>query len=242
MISKIIHYCWFGQGEMSPLHLACIESWKKYLPEYEVIKWDESNCPKNEFIEYHLKENNWAFVSDYVRLHALYEIGGIYLDTDIEVLKSFDNLLENNAFVAYEEDGRINNAVSGSIKGNIFFEDCMDYMIRRFDEKLSYDISPVVTTSVFESKSYDVKVFESQFFYPYNPYDESKDIKILMYCMVTEDTYAIHHWAKSWTQDTGKKDADYKGTGLCNMLNGICAKVSGLLYKFRRSIFDKPAS
>jgi len=207
MIPKKIHYCWFGKGDISPMNLACIESWSKYLPEYEIVKWDENNCPQNDFVKYHLKEKNWAFVSDYVRLYALFENGGVYFDTDIEVIKPFDDLLQHNAFVAFESKGRINNAVSGSIKGHLFFKDCMEYMIGRFNEKQDYHISPVVTTSVLKSGGYDdVKVFDSTYFYPYNPYDDAKKIKIFMHFMVTDDTYAIHHWAKSWELKKPKFD------------------------------------
>ena len=198
MIPKKIHYCWFGQGDLSPMNLACIDSWTKHLPEYELVKWDESNCPQNSFISHHLKEQNWAFVSDYVRLHALFEHGGLYFDTDIEVIKSFDDLLDDSAFVAFESDGRVNNAVSGSTKGHAFFKDCMNYMVKRFDDEQSYHISPDVTTNVMKTGDYDVTVFSSKYFYPYNPYDEANEIKIFMYRMVTSDTHAIHHWAKSW--------------------------------------------
>jgi mannosyltransferase OCH1-like enzyme len=198
MIPKIIHYCWFGPNKVPPMNQACIQSWADILGDYEVIKWDESNCPKNEYIEYHLKEGNWAFVSDYVRLYALYNFGGIYLDTDIEVVKPFDALLSNKGFLAYEDEKLINNAVSGGMKFDVFFNDCMKYMENRHKNGEDIQISPVVTTTVLNSADYDITVYDRVYFYPYNPYDDKQEIKNLMFNMVTADTYAIHHWAKSW--------------------------------------------
>lgn len=201
MIPKVIHYCWFGNNDISPLSMRCIETWKKYLPDYKIILWNEENCPRNEFIDYHLKKENWAFVSDYVRLYALYNHGGIYLDTDVEIVKNFDFLLSKKAFVAYEDQNLINNAICGTQKDNIFFYDCMNYINERHDKKLYYHISPIVTTAVLKEKKYDIEILPSEYFYPYNPYDKSRSIKIFMMNMITENTYAIHHWAKSWHSD-----------------------------------------
>jgi mannosyltransferase OCH1-like enzyme len=218
MIPKKIHYCWFGESEMPALQKACIETWKQHLADYELIKWDETNSPKNDYIAYHLREGNWAFVSDYVRLHAIYTEGGIYLDTDFEVLKPFEQLLETNGFVAYQDDVLINNAIAGGTKGNPYFKDCMEYMVNRFEQNDTYHISPIVSTNVFQSKKYDVKVYDKEVFYPYNPYDTSRKIKILMINMITENTYAIHHWAKSWEIDSAKENT---GTGICIFLKRI---------------------
>ena len=218
MILKKIHYCWFGGSEMPHLNEACLKTWK-ILEGYEIKRWDETNCPMNAFVQYHLEQKNWAFVSDYVRLYALYTEGGIYLDTDFEVLKPFDLLLDNEGFVAYEAEERINNAIAGSIVGNVFFKDCMEYMLRRFEENQTYQISPVVTTNVMRSKNYAITVYDSEYFYPYNPYDSSKNIKTLMISMITENTYAIHHWAKSWESVSDTKNE--QGTGLCVLAKKI---------------------
>lgn len=198
MIPRTIHYCWFGPNPLPALNQACLDTWKKHLDGYEIKVWNEENAPKNDFIRYHLEKENWAFVSDYVRLHALYEEGGIYLDTDFEVLCPFDDLLEYPAFVAYESSIMISNAVAGSEKKHPFFKACMVYMEKRHRLKEDFQTSPEVTTHVYRSGSYDVKVLSSETFYPYNPYDARKPVKILMAHMITEKTYAIHHWAKSW--------------------------------------------
>ena len=200
MIPKKIHYCWFGQGDMPLLNKACLGTWSEPLKEYEIKRWDESNCPRNDFINFHLEQKNWAFVSDYVRLFALYTEGGIYLDTDFEVLKSFDPLLRNAGFIGLEAEDRMNNAIAGSIEGEPFFKDCMDYIMKRFESGLDYHISPLVTTNVYNSKVYDITVYPAEFFYPYNPYDLDRGIKVLMQNMLVENTHAIHHWAKSWSE------------------------------------------
>jgi len=223
MIPKVIHYCWFGGNEMPPLNQACLKTWK-ILEEYEIKRWDETNCPMNPFIQYHLEQKNWAFVSDYVRLYALYTEGGIYIDTDFEVLKTFDDLLQDSGFIAWESESHITNGIAGSVKEYKFFQDCMDYMLERFEKGLDYHISPVVTTNVFNTGEYDIKVYDKEYFYPYNPYDKSRAVKILMYSMINNNTYAIHHWAKSWEIE----ELEHKGTGICVFAKRILSLFSPL--------------
>jgi len=230
MIPKKIHYCWFGGSELPPLAKECVNSWKKNLPDYELIRWDEKNAPINAFVRHHLRKGNWAFVSDYVRLYVLYNHGGVYLDTDVEVIKTLDSLLDNTGFVAYEDKVHITNGVAGSVKGNEFFNECMKYMLKRYDNNENYHVSPIVTTNVLKAADYEIKIFDSHYFYPYNPYDISKEIKIFMYEMIKEDTYAIHHWAKSWTLEEPVKS--HSGTGICTLLNKLCSRISNKLRKF----------
>lgn len=104
MIPRIIHYCWFGRGPMPELALKCIESWHKYLPDYEYKLWNEDNFDinSNQFVSEAYEAKKYAFVSDYVRLFAVYNEGGIYMDTDVEVLKSYDNLLHLSGFIGFD--------------------------------------------------------------------------------------------------------------------------------------------
>ena len=104
MIPKKIHYCWFGRGEMPPLALKCIESWHKYMPNYEYKLWNEDNfnIGANQYVKEAYESKKYAFVTDYVRLYALYTEGGIYMDTDVEVLKPYDDLLDLPGFTGYE--------------------------------------------------------------------------------------------------------------------------------------------
>lgn len=107
MIPKIIHYCWVGDAPKSPSVLYCIESWRKYCPDYEIREWNEENYDffKNKYMRQAYEAKKWGFVPDYARLDIVYQFGGIYLDTDVEIIKSFDELLEKKAFMGFENTG-----------------------------------------------------------------------------------------------------------------------------------------
>ena len=109
MIPKKIHYCWFGRGEKSKLAQKCIASWRKYCPDYEIIEWNEDNfdLDYNGYTRYCYDHKKWAFLSDFVRLVVVAEYGGIYFDTDVELLKSPDALLNFEAFYGFENDRNI---------------------------------------------------------------------------------------------------------------------------------------
>ena len=104
VIPKIIHYCWFGGNELSELAKKCISSWRKYCPDYEIIEWNESNFDINlcQYVREAYKEKKWAFVSDYARFWILYNFGGIYMDTDVELIKSIDDLVEYGSYMGCE--------------------------------------------------------------------------------------------------------------------------------------------
>lgn len=109
MIPKKIHYCWFGRGEKPKLAKKCIASWKKYCPDYEIIEWNEDTFDPdyNAYTHWCHDNRKWAFLSDYVRLVVVAEYGGIYFDTDVELLKRPDELLECGAFYGFENDSNI---------------------------------------------------------------------------------------------------------------------------------------
>lgn len=112
MIPQTIHYCWFGGNEKPEKAKICIASWKKYCPEYEIIEWNEENfppqdCPKYVRDAYDAKK--YAFVTDFVRLKVLYDRGGFYMDTDVELLKSLDPFLENAGVIGFENDEFVNS-------------------------------------------------------------------------------------------------------------------------------------
>lgn len=198
MIPKIIHYCWFGPKEQSQLVKQCIETWKVFFPEWRFILWNESNSPLHHpFVSKALKDKKYAFVADYVRCHALYEYGGVYLDTDVEVLKSFDDLLGYDIFLGSEciKSNNYNCAVVGSIKGEKFFLEMLNY----YDSAKEYIPIPIIASSILEKIEHgNYGLFSYEYFYPFNPYDPSQEKKILMYKDVSEKTYAIHHWEFSW--------------------------------------------
>lgn len=126
-IPKIIHYCWFG-GKPLPADLqACVDSWNK-LEGYQVIRWDESNCSfdENDFVKKTYAEKQLGFIGDYYRLKAVYEYGGIYMDTDVKVNKSFDSLLKYPAFLNFIFDCSVGSAIIGAEKGNPLIKALLD--------------------------------------------------------------------------------------------------------------------
>lgn len=134
MIPKIIHYCWFGRGDYPPLVKRCIRSWKRAMPDYEFRLWNEDNFDINgiPYMKKCYEMRKWAFISDYVRLHALYNEGGIYLDTDVVALKSFDSLLDCKAFWGIEAIAEENyvfpeSGVFGAEKGFHVLAEIMNY-------------------------------------------------------------------------------------------------------------------
>lgn len=126
-IPKIIHYCWFGGREMPVEYMNYINHWKEILPDYEFKRWDESSCDlnSNKFVQLAYQKKKWAFVSDYFRLKALYEYGGIYLDTDVELYKNFDELLKYKFFCGYIWNCLIGTAVLGAEKGSFVIQNIM---------------------------------------------------------------------------------------------------------------------
>ena len=116
MIPKKIHYCWFGKNPLPEQTKQYIETWKKYCHDYEIIEWNEDNFDinQNQYCKEAYEAKKWAFVSDYVRLKVLYDNGGIYMDTDIEVIKPLDDLLQYNWFAGFEAEDRIQTGVIGA--------------------------------------------------------------------------------------------------------------------------------
>lgn len=130
MIPKIIHYCWFGGKPLPDLAKKCISSWKKYCPDYEIIEWNETNFDLyyNDYVKEAYESKKWAFITDVVRLYALVNFGGIYMDTDVEVLKSLDEFLDNEAFSGFEAKDRIPTGIMASEKGSAIMSELLsDY-------------------------------------------------------------------------------------------------------------------
>lgn len=199
MIPKVIHYCWFGKGDIPPLSERCLESWRQKLPDFEVKRWDESNAPLDvPFVRDMLKQKKWAFASDYVRLYALFNEGGIYFDTDIEAVQDMSPILNTECFVGYESEGRVTTGVAGAEKGAQYIRMCMDLMETRHNKGLEYWIAPEIASSVFKAAPDLAVAYPAHYFYPFNPYDTSVATDILMFSDIKPDTYAIHHWNHAW--------------------------------------------
>lgn len=129
MIPKKIHYCWFGRGKKPALAQKCIASWKKYMPDYEIIEWNEDNFDMdyNDYVRYCYENKRWAFLSDYVRLIVVCQYGGVYFDTDVEVIAPIDKFLENEAFYAFESDNYVNTGLGfGAEKNHITIQKMME--------------------------------------------------------------------------------------------------------------------
>lgn len=206
MIPKLIHYIWLGNNPLPPTIEKCIDSWKKYLPDYEIKCWNESNLNIDDPVfSKILKAKKWAFASDIARLHVLYEHGGIYLDTDMEIIKSLNSLLNTELFIGLEDKRHIAAGIIGCVPNNKFIKDSLDAVTA----SLATDTIPIpqVITKVYELKkahyNFEHEIYDKEYFYPYNPY--ASDIKILFYSDITEKTYAIHHWGHSWKMGLAAK-------------------------------------
>lgn len=206
MIPKVIHYCWFGGKPLPQEVKKCIKSWKRYAPDFEIIQWNESNFDVNlhPFVKSAFECSAWAFVSDYARLKIVYDYGGIYLDTDVELLKSIDDLLENKFFIGTQQGGYPTTGLGfGAEKGNRTVSD----MLKEYDSLIYVDsVKKKVTCPLLNSKviyelgySYtdsiwkknDVTVYPNRYFDPIAQGDTQ--------CLLCEETYSIHHYAGSWT-------------------------------------------
>ena len=213
MIPKTIHYIWFGEKQKPDKVLECIESWKKYCPDYTIIEWNESNydISQSQFAYEAMLEGKWAFVSDYARLDIIYKHGGIYLDTDVELLKSLDPLMSDKAFMGFEDGKSVSSGLGfGSVKGFHLIKEMRDlYDGIRFkldDGTLNTVACPVYTTEFLTQKGLiqdntqqtidGMVIYPSEYFSPKMPgYSKLK---------LTDNTYSIHHYDMSWVDNPSK--------------------------------------
>lgn len=206
MIPKKIHYCWFGWGEKPKKAKKCIASWKKHCPDYEIIEWNEDNFPadKYPYAVYCLENKKYAFLSDFVRLVAVYENGGLYFDTDVELIRSPDALLRYDAFYGFENDKFVNTGEGfGAVKGQETVKKMLElYLALEPDENGAYPIigCPKLNTEALLSFGLEqngkeqtvggAKILPADYF---NPYDDPTGKLNL-----TENTVGIHWYSKSW--------------------------------------------
>lgn len=213
MIPKIIHYCWFGGNPLPELAQKCIESWKKNCPDYEVRRWDESNFDLNynDYVREAYEARKWAFVTDVVRLYALVNYGGIYMDTDVEVLKPLDDLLSYDAVSGFESETQIPTGLMACRDLHPMFREFLgDYDGAHFKkEDGTYD----TTTNVVRITNICLKYGLVQnntlqtvngFTLLPSDYLCPKDYRTGA-LNVTENTYTIHHFDGSWTSVAQKK-------------------------------------
>lgn len=213
MIPQTIHYCWFGRGERGALLERCMATWQKVMPDYRLKEWNETNSPlDNSYAQAAYQQKEWSRLSNYIRLHALHQEGGIYLDTDVEVVRPFTPLLHHKCFLGFQQEAEetdwINNAVMGAETGQPFLLRCMEMTFKKFEEEGVFYRSPAVNTAVLKEmglRAYGlqeidgVTLYPADYFYPYPWWG-----KFSPEC-ITENTYCVHHWAGSWMKPERRK-------------------------------------
>lgn len=235
MIPKIIHYCWFGKGPMPELALKCIESWHRFMPDYEYRLWNEDSFDVNSvpYVKEAYEARKFAFVTDYVRLYALYTEGGIYMDTDVEVLKSYDDLLTLTGFTGYEGSKYL-PPVTGTMASepqNAWVKEQLDsYSGAHFllpDGSLDTTTNTVRITRIMKAGGFvpdgkkqiykDMHIFPVEYFCPRQTTGE---------IIKTDNSYCDHHFMGSW--------GDNKKASVIGKLFG--PKVLTVLIKMKRKI------
>lgn len=218
MIPKVIHYCWFGKNPKPKLFNKCLKSWKKYCPDYQIIEWNEDNYSIEdapEYVKQAYENQKWAFVTDYVRLQVVYENGGIYLDTDVELVKPLDKLLENEAYFGLEDGKHVNTGLGfGAEKGFFLLRELMnDYQSISFvQEDGTFDLTPCPqrNTSVFLKHGLipndDCQQIEGAVILP-SDYLASRHWKTGE-IIVSDNTISIHHAEASWYDSDMKEERD----------------------------------
>lgn len=221
MIPKIIHLCWLS-GDAYPAKIAkCIDSWKRFLPDYEIILWDTKKFPldNHPWVKQAFEQKKYAFAADYIRFYALYNYGGIYMDSDVEVLRSYNDLLDLPYFAGAEKAGTIEAAIMGAEKGNDWIKKCLEYYenrqfimqdgsldIRKLPEIMNEQIAlfkPIRNLTLSEARQIrkldfqqEVLILPSEYFSP--KVFDSREV------LITPQTYAIHHYQNSWFSPKAK--------------------------------------
>lgn len=200
MIPRKIHYCWFGKEKKNRLFYKCLKTWKKFFPNFEIIEWNEDNFDINssEFTRKAYEMKKYAFVSDYARLKILYENGGIYFDTDVEVLKKIPDSILENGYFAKENEFQIATGLGFAVKP---YNRILKLMIDDYD---SYDFNsmdpcPIFNTNTLLKNNIDpskideidgIKIFDKEYFCGYDLDNNHYEI--------TNNTYTVHHYDSSW--------------------------------------------
>ena len=207
MIPKKIHYCWFGGNPLPENAKRYIDGWKKLCPDYEIIRWDESNynVRKNAYVEAAYENKKWAFLTDYARLDIVYHEGGIYLDTDVELLRSLDDLLKNSCYMGMEQVGTVATGLGfgAEAKHPFLLENMRAYEKQNFinsEGAFCPEICVKITTRLLRSSGLNaenkvqhlsgVTVYPVEYFCPLKMGTNRLTL--------SENTYSIHHYAASW--------------------------------------------
>ena len=213
-LPRLLHYCWVGPKRPDSLMRECLQSWRAHSPGFEILRWDESNLPSDQFIDRALAAGQWSRASNAVRLHALSRYGGIYLDTDVEMLQSFEPLRRFDCFLGFQyvPDGTdykpfdmcVAPGVMGAAPGHPFLQRFQARIPRDVEGPQAFSVlGPKMATSILIEDGLTgysdtavtlggVTVFPKNTFYPYF-YRETFDRRCL-----GPATLSVHHWAKRW--------------------------------------------
>lgn len=224
LIPKKIHYIWFGKNKKSKLIERCILSWEKNLPDWEIIEWNEENfdIEQHPFTKKAYAEKKWAFLSDYIRMKVLYEYGGIYLDTDMEILKSLENFRKHQAFIGIELDTNAAAAIIGTTQHHWLPNE----MLKRYDNQTNYEVITNMMTDILKNRKTliedlqfieDLAIYPREYFYPFSYLE-----KYSPEC-ITPNTHTIHWWNHSWASNKVKF---LKKTRLINIIKAIKNKLA----------------
>jgi len=203
MIPKKIHYCWFGHNDKPKLAQKCIASWKKCCPDYEIIEWNESNFDVNQngYTQMCIREKKYAFLSDYARLLVVAQYGGIYFDTDVELIKSPDGLLDNEAFFCFENNDHVSTGLGfGSVAHGKVIDSMLAEYNSLLDGKHGLVGCPILNTDALvkqglakdgqEQYVAGARILPMEYM---NPYDSATG-KLSK----TPNTVSIHWYGQSW--------------------------------------------
>lgn len=210
-IPPIIHYCWFGKGPKSPVFEKCFASWKQFHPDWEIREWNEDHFDviSIPYVHEAYQHKKYAFVSDYVRLHALYQHGGVYMDTDVELIKPLTPLCSSDAFVGFETSYRIATCLLAFSAGHSLLEEWMSlYQKRQFVVRGRFDTTPNTAgltallqqyglhlDGSYQKTAKGITVYPQDYFSP-DLHGEKAD--------TTDNTYAIHWFDASWVSGIGR--------------------------------------
>lgn len=217
LIPKKIHYFWFGRNPKPDLAIRCIESWKKYCPDYEIMEWNEDNydVTKNRFMREAYEAKKWGFVPDFARQDIIYQYGGIYFDTDVELIQNIDNLLYNRGFFGFGNYGRINTGGGfAAQQGHPLIANLMEayqhFSFRNEDGTLDLTTNTMHEEPVFNE--YGVKPddslqsIEGTLFLPSD--SMAPLVPGFTEPRVTQNTITIHHGALSWESEKNRKELE----------------------------------
>lgn len=254
-IPKIIHFIWFGGNPYSKIVDLCVQSWKEKCPDYEIKIWNEEtfDVSSNVFVKEAYEAKKWAFVSDYVRLYVLYKYGGVYIDSDVQVLKNFDELLENEHVVTgYEDTMWIPAALMASEKGNCWIKKLLDYYSDRNFIKAdgTYDMkaNTAIITELSKKecgfkfgedkiKYGNVKLYPTDVFQPYKKEafdlnDDDNLKNVVDFYIIKPNTYCIHHNTTTWVDNKNNKITGVKHLIRKYLPRNIVESLRRIYYKF----------